>query len=70
VNTLMPGYTTTEVDHASMDDNLHEFIQGKRLVKRAGTPDDLIGTALFLSSPASSFISGQTIAVCGGEVMT
>ena len=69
VNTLMPGYTTTEVDHASMNDNLHEFIQGKRLVKRAGTPDDLIGTALFLSSPASSFISGQTIAVCGGEVM-
>lgn len=69
VNTLMPGYTTTEVDHASMDDNLHEFIQSKRLVKRAGTPEDLIGTALFLSSPASSFISGQTIAVCGGEVM-
>lgn len=69
VNTLMPGYTTTEVDHASMDDNLHEFIQNKRLVKRAGTPEDLIGTALFLASPASSFISGQTIAVCGGEVM-
>jgi len=69
VNTLMPGYTTTEVDHASMDDNLHGFIQSNRLVKRAGTPEDLIGTALFLASPASSFISGQTIAVCGGEVM-
>jgi NAD(P)-dependent dehydrogenase (short-subunit alcohol dehydrogenase family) len=69
VNTLMPGYTTTEVEHASMDDNLHEFIQSKRLVKRAGTPEDLIGSALFLASPASSFISGQTIAVCGGEVM-
>ena len=36
VNTLMPGYTTTEVEHASMDDDLHEFIQNKRLVKRAG----------------------------------
>lgn len=69
VNTLMPGYTTTEVDHASMDDDLHSFIQNKRLVKREGTPEDLIGTALFLASPASSFISGQTIAVCGGEVM-
>jgi NAD(P)-dependent dehydrogenase (short-subunit alcohol dehydrogenase family) len=69
VNTLMPGYTTTEVEHASMDDNLHGFIQSNRLVKRAGTPEDLIGTALFLASPASSFISGQTIAVCGGEVM-
>lgn len=69
VNTLMPGYTTTEIEHASMDDDLHEFIQNKRLVKRAGTPDDLIGAALFLAGPASSFISGQTLAVCGGEVM-
>lgn len=69
VNTLMPGYTTTEVAHASMDDGLHEFIQGKRLVKRPGVPDDLIGAVIFLSSPASSFISGQTLAVCGGEVM-
>tara|TARA_A100001037_G_C15117931_1_gene622327 strand:+ start:544 stop:1314 length:771 start_codon:yes stop_codon:yes gene_type:complete len=69
VNTLMPGYTTTEVEHASMDDDLHQFIQGKRLVKRPGVPDDLIGAVIFLSSPASSFISGQTLAVCGGEVM-
>lgn len=69
VNTLMPGYTTTEVEHASMDDDLHQFIQGKRLVKRPGVPDDLVGAVIFLSSPASSFISGQTLAVCGGEVM-
>ncbi|MBO21892.1 MAG: short-chain dehydrogenase [Rhodospirillaceae bacterium] len=69
VNTVMPGYTTTEVKHASMNDNLHDFIQNKRLVKRAGTPDDLIGMAIFLASPAISFISGQTLAVCGGEVM-
>ncbi|MBO6783511.1 MAG: SDR family oxidoreductase [Alphaproteobacteria bacterium] len=69
VNTLMPGYTTTEVDHASMNDDLHDFIQNKRLVKRAGTPDDLVGALMFLASPASSFVSGQTIAVCGGEVM-
>jgi NAD(P)-dependent dehydrogenase (short-subunit alcohol dehydrogenase family) len=69
VNTLMPGYTTTEVDHASMDDDLHGFIQGKRLLKRPGVPDDLVGAVIFLASPASSFMSGQTLAVCGGEVM-
>ncbi len=69
VNTLMPGYTTTEVEHASMNDDLHTFIQNKRLVKREGTPDDLVGALMFLASPASSFVSGQTIAVCGGEVM-
>ena len=69
VNTIMPGYTATEVDHASMDDGMHEFIQNKRVLKRAETPDDLVGAAMFLASPASAFISGQTLAVCGGEVM-
>ena len=69
VNAIMPGYTVTEIDHASMNDDLHEMITSHRLLKRHETPDDLIGLALFLSSPASSFISGQTIACCGGEVM-
>ncbi len=69
VNTLMPGYTTTEIDHASMDEDLHGFIQGKRLLKRPGVPDDLVGAVIFLASPASAFMSGQTLAVCGGEVM-
>jgi len=52
-----------------MNDDLHEFIQQKRVLKRPETPDDLIGVVLFLASPASSFITGQTIACCGGEVM-
>ena len=69
VNAVMPGYTKTEIEHASMNDDLHEFIQQKRVLKRPETPDDLIGVVLFLASPASSFITGQTIACCGGEVM-
>jgi len=69
VNTVMPGYTVTEIEHASMDEDLHQFIQQKRILKRPETPDDLIGLVLFLASPASSFITGQSIACCGGEVM-
>lgn len=69
VNAVMPGYTETEVAHASMDDDTRNFIEQKRILKRAETPDDLIGTILFLASPASSFITGQSIACCGGEVM-
>ena len=65
----MPGYTETEVDHASMDDGGREHINNIRILKRVETPDDLIGLAMFLSSPASSFITGQSIACCGGEVM-
>ena len=69
VNAIMPGYTETEVEHASMNPDLHQFIQNKRILKRSETPDDLIGVVMFLSSPASAFITGQSIACCGGEVM-
>ena len=69
VNAIMPGYTETEIDHASMDDGGREHINNIRILKRVETPDDLIGLAMFLSSPASSFITGQSIACCGGEVM-
>jgi len=33
---------------------------------RWGTPDDLVGTALFLASSASDYVNGFTIAVDGG----
>ena len=69
VNAVMPGYTETEVEHASMNAELHQFIVNKRILKRSQTPDDLIGVVMFLSSPASVFITGQSIACCGGEVM-
>ena len=69
VNAVMPGYTETEIEHASMDDELRQFIHEKRILKRAETPEDLIGIVMFLTSPASSFITGQSIACCGGEVM-
>ena len=69
VNAVMPGYTETEIEHASMDEGLHGHIQQIRILKRPETPDDLIGLVLFLASPGSAFITGQCIACCGGEVM-
>jgi NAD(P)-dependent dehydrogenase (short-subunit alcohol dehydrogenase family) len=33
---------------------------------RVGAPDDLIGALLFLASPASDFVTGQTVVVDGG----
>ncbi len=69
VNAVMPGYTETEVAHASMNDAGRRTIQQMRILKRRETPDDLIGTVMFLASPASAFMTGQSLACCGGEVM-
>lgn len=41
----------------------------RQSIKRIEVPDDLIGTAVFLSSSASDFITGQTMVVDGGFVM-
>ena len=69
VNAVMPGYTETEVDHACINEEGRQAIKNMRILKRGETSDDLVGTLLFLASSAASFITGQSIAVCGGEVM-
>jgi len=40
-----------------------------RALKREAVPEDLVGTMLFLASPASDFLTGQTLSVDGGSVM-
>jgi len=39
-------------------------------LRRWGTPDDVAGAAVFLASPAAAFITGQTINIGGGVVMS
>ena len=40
-----------------------------RCIKRRGTPEDIGNLVVFLSSDASSFITGQTVAIDGGWAM-
>ena len=40
-----------------------------RAISREQRPDDLVGTAMYLLSDLSSFVSGQTIVVDGGHIM-
>ena len=69
VNCMTPGSTMSE--DAVTDDVLkrRENSLGKRAFKRVETPADIVGTAVFLASADSDFITGQLLVVEGGGVM-
>jgi 3-oxoacyl-[acyl-carrier protein] reductase len=66
VNVLAPGNTLSEENPS---DEMRRFRQASvagRALKRLQVPQDLVGAMLFLASPLSDFITGQTINVDGG----
>jgi 3-oxoacyl-[acyl-carrier protein] reductase len=69
VNCMTPGSTMSEENVT--DDVLarREGSVGKRCFKRVETPADIVGTALFLASHDSDFITGQLLVVEGGGIM-
>jgi NAD(P)-dependent dehydrogenase (short-subunit alcohol dehydrogenase family) len=71
VNTIAPGYTETEYLRENPQDSIEvtKAIIGTRCIKRPETPEDLLGTIVFLASDDSDFITGQTIIVDGGSAM-
>lgn len=67
VNAIGPGYFRTELtEPLAQQPGFNEWILESTPLGRWGVPDDLAGAAIFLASPASDFITGQTIYVEGG----
>ncbi|CAN5771165.1 3-oxoacyl-ACP reductase FabG [soil metagenome] len=67
VNAISPGLTQTERT-ATVPDEVWGMQVAMQSVKRREMPEDLVGAAVFLASDDSSFITGQTLSVCGGFV--
>ena len=68
VNTLAPGSTMSEDDPSDELVQEYERIASRRVLKRVERPEDVVGTALYLVSDLSAFVTGQVILVNGGAV--
>ena len=68
VNAIAPGWFPTRMAAASINANRDRF-EGRTALGRLGELDELKGAALFLVSPAASFITGQTLVVDGGMTL-
>lgn len=67
VNTLSPGYFKTEMTKDLVEnEEFSTFVKDRCAMGRWGNPEELVGTAVFLASAASDFVTGQTIQVDGG----
>jgi NAD(P)-dependent dehydrogenase (short-subunit alcohol dehydrogenase family) len=68
VNAIAPTSTTTPrvVERMASDPDNTQYMLARIPMGRFATPDDIVGAALFLASPASDFVTGQTLYVDGG----
>ena len=68
VNGVAPGATRTDALKSVLNDEIEKKMLAHTPINRLGEPDDMANAALFLCSPAASWISGQILTVSGGGV--
>jgi NAD(P)-dependent dehydrogenase (short-subunit alcohol dehydrogenase family) len=67
VNSLAPGFILTDLTRKLWSDpGMQAWNAENAPLGRLGQPADMVGTAIFLASPASAFMTGQTLYVDGG----
>jgi NAD(P)-dependent dehydrogenase (short-subunit alcohol dehydrogenase family) len=67
VNAICPGFVLTPLtEKVWANPAMREWGENRVPLKRLGTPADLVGTAIYLSAPASDYVTGQSIYVDGG----
>jgi 3-oxoacyl-[acyl-carrier protein] reductase len=69
VNAIAPGPTDTSATREVVPEMYLEPLVQSLMIKRLGTPDDLVGACLFLLSDEARWMTGQIIAVDGGQTI-
>lgn len=70
VNAVCPGGVETEGTQAAFGEGLKQQLEARIPLGRVATPEDIGGVVLFLASPAASYITGATLVVDGGYLIT
>ena len=67
VNAVAPTFIETELSKGFLaDPQFREYALSKNLLKRIGTPEDVVGAVIYLASPASSLVTGNILMVDAG----
>ncbi len=70
-NCVCPGIIVTDMGRTNLED---PTVAGRWIantaLRRLGQPEDVVGPACFLASDASAFVTGQSLNVCGGIVLS
>jgi gluconate 5-dehydrogenase len=66
-NSIGPGYILTDMNKPLVENAAFDaWVKSSNPAQRWGKPEELVGTAVYLASPASSYVNGQIIYVDGG----
>ena len=70
VNCIAPGLIQTEFARALWEDErTRKTSEREAALGRIGAPDEMAGAVVYLCSPASSFVTGQTLVLDGGRLL-
>jgi NAD(P)-dependent dehydrogenase (short-subunit alcohol dehydrogenase family) len=69
VNCVAPGFTMSEgvKQHPEVVEQLRDASIAARTLQRDQVPEDVVGAVVYLAGPDSSFVTGQTIVIDGGQ---
>ena len=69
VNAINPGMVETEGTHSTgiVESDMRKQVEAQTPLGRIGKPQDIAGAAVFLASPDSSWITGESFVISGGN---
>ncbi|NQV97728.1 MAG: SDR family oxidoreductase [Acidimicrobiaceae bacterium] len=68
-NSVAPGFVDTQMLRSGLDDAAIDRMLSATPLGRLAEPDEVANAIVFLASPASSYITGATLVVAGGQLM-